>query len=517
MHSKRYPTAAALAGILFLSAAAGASEGTSVPWESWSDKPFARAAAEKRFVLLDVGAEWCHWCHVMDDTTYREADVLRLIRERFVPVRVDADAQPDLANRYEDYGWPATVVFDADGREIVKFRGYIAPERMRSLLAGIALDPTPGPSAQVVDADVPDTAPAEPTDALRAELRTLHASRYDAEHGGWGFVHKYLDADAVEYALRRAREGDAGAARMAQETLQKQARHLIDPVWGGAYQYSDSGVWENPHFEKIASVQADNLRAFSLAYAQTKDPAYLAAARDVLRYVRAFWKSPSGAFYLSQDADLVPGQHSASYFAKDDASRRALGVPRVDTNLYTRENGWIVRGLVAYAQASGDRSALDEAVAAARFVVAERSLPGGGFRHDGEDPGGPYLGDTIAAARAFLDLHAATGDAAWLARAEEAAAFVDRTFRVAGLAGFVTARPSHSFDRARPQRDENVAVARFGADLATATGRPAGLDLARHALRYLSSPEVARRFATASVLLADEDVARAAGARTAAR
>jgi hypothetical protein len=81
----------------------------------------------------------------------------------------------------------------------------------------------------------------------------------------------------------------------------------------------------------------------------------------------------------------------------------------------------------------------------------------------------------------------------------------------------VTARPAHAFDRARPQRDENVAVARFGADLAAATGRSAGLELARHALRYLSSPEVARRFATASVLLADEDVARAASPRAAAR
>jgi uncharacterized protein YyaL (SSP411 family) len=517
MHVKRYSPAVALAGIVLLAGPAAAGEGTAVPWEAWSDRPFARAAAERRFVLLDVGAEWCHWCHVMDETTYREAEVLRLIRERFVPVRVDADAQPDLANRYEDYGWPATVVFDAEGREIVKFRGYITPGRMRSLLAGIVEDPRPGPSAQETDADVSDTAPPALTDALRAELVALHAARYDALHGGWGFVHKYLDADAVEYALRRARDGDRDALRMAQETLGKQARHLIDPVWGGAYQYSDSGVWENPHFEKIASVQADNLRAFSLAYAQTKDAAWRGAADDVLRYLRAFWKSPQGAFYVSQDADLVPGQHSAGYFAQGDAERRKRGLPRIDTNLYTRENGWIVRGLVAYFEATGDRTALAEAEAAARFVVAERALPGGGFRHDAQDPGGPYLGDNASAARAFLDLHRATNDPAWLARAEETAAFVDRTFRVPGLAGYVTARPSHAVDRMRPQRDENVALARLGAALAAATGRPAGLDLASHALRYLASPEVARRFATASVLLADEDVARAAASRTAAR
>jgi hypothetical protein len=513
----RSSLAVSCAVVLWGIAIRAGAEGTAVPWEPWSDRPFARAKAEKRFVLLDVGAEWCHWCHVMDDTTYRETGVLVLIRDRFIPVRVDADAQPDLANRYEDYGWPATVVFDADGHEIVKFRGYIEPERMRSLLAGIVEDPRPGPSAQVEDADVPDTAPAALTGALRAELAALHASRYDGEHGGWGFVHKYLDADAVEYALRRAKDGDAAALRMAQETLAKQARHLIDPVWGGAYQYSDGGVWENPHFEKIASVQADNLRAFALAYAQTKDAAYLTAAQDVLRYLRAFWRSPEGAFYVSQDADLVPGEHSADYFALADAARRKRGLPRIDTHLYTRENGWIVRGLCAYSAATGDRTALADAEAAMRYVVAARALPGGGFRHDEKDPGGPYLGDNVAAARAFLDLYGATHDAAWLQRAEETAAFVDRTFRAPGLAGFVTARQAHAFDRARPQRDENVAVARFGADLAAATGRAAGLELARHALRYLSSPEVARRFATASVLLADEDVARAASPRAAAR
>ena len=379
-------------------------------------------------------------------------------------------------------------------------------------------DPRPGPSAQAAEADVPDTAPAAPTDALRAELRALHASPLRRRARRLG-LRPQVPRRGRGRVRAAAAPGTATRTRAAwrRRRSAKQARHLIDPVWGGAYQYSDGGVWENPHFEKIASVQADNLRAFALGYAQTKDPAHLAAARDVLRYLRTFWRSPEGAFYVSQDADLVPGRHGAAYFALGDGERRKQGLPRIDTKLYTRENAWIVRGLVAYFEATLDRTALADAEAAARFLLAERALPGGGFRHDAQDPGGPYLGDNVAAARAFLDLHRATGDASWLERARETAAFVDRTFRAPGLAGFVTARPSHAFDRVRPQRDENVAAARLGAALAAAGGGDAGLDLARHALRYLSSPEVARRFATASVLLADEDVARAAASRTAAR
>jgi uncharacterized protein YyaL (SSP411 family) len=481
-----------------------------VAWEPWTDQVFAKARAEKRLVLLDVGAEWCHWCHVMDDTTYREPVVLRLLSEKYVPVRVDADAQPDLANRYEDYGWPATIVFDASGRELVKFKGYIAPERMRSMLEGVLEDPEPGPSVQAAnEKDVPDTAPATVSDELRAELLALHAQRYDDEHGGWGFVHKYLDGDAVELSLLRASEADS---KRAKETLDKAAKHLIDPVWGGLYQYSDGGVWENPHFEKIASFQSDGLRAYSLAFARWHDPAHLKAAQDIVRYLRAFLLTPQGAFRPSQDADVVPGQHSAEYFALDDAARRKQGVPRVDPHLYTRENAWIVSALLAYHAASGDDSARADALAAARFIVEQRGLDGGGYRHDENDPGGPYLGDTAAAGLAFMDLYRATGDAAWLRRAEAAAGFVDRAFRVPGLAGFVTAKPSHAFDRPRPQRDENVTVARFGAALARATGDARGLDLARHALRYLAAPEIARQFATASVLLAEQDVTEAAAA-----
>lgn len=494
-------------------ALAGSLSSAGVPWEPWSDQAFSRARAEKRLVLLDVGAEWCHWCHVMDDTTYREPAVLRLLRERYVTLRVDADAQPDLANRYEDYGWPATVVFDADGRELVKFKGYIAPERMRSMLEGVLADPEPGPSVRAGDHDVPDTASPTLTAELRDELIALHASRYDEEHGGWGFVHKYLDGDAVEYSLDRSRESAADAKR-ARETLDKAARHLIDPVWGGLYQYSDGGVWENPHFEKIASFQADGLRAYSLAFARWRDPAHLKAAQDILRYLRAFLLSPQGAFFPSQDADVVPGQHSAEYFRLDDAARRKQGVPRVDPNLYTRENAWIIRALLAYHAASGDDSARADAVAAGRFIVERRSLPGGGYRHDEKDPGGPYLGDTAAAGLAFVELFRATGDHAWLRHAEAAAGFVDRTFRTPGLAGYVTAKPSHSYDRPRPQRDENVTVARFGAALARASGQ--GLELSRHALRYLASPEVARGFGTASVLLADRDTADAAASARAA-
>src|SRR5262245_21702597 len=105
---------------LLLAACASSSAEEQIHWQAWSEAGFARARAEHRLVLLDLEAVWCHWCHVMDRTTYRDPRVVRLIGERFVAMRVDQDARPDLSLRYEEWGWPATVVLSPDGVDLVK-------------------------------------------------------------------------------------------------------------------------------------------------------------------------------------------------------------------------------------------------------------------------------------------------------------------------------------------------------------------------------------------------------------
>jgi len=509
----------ASAAVLFvaLSVPLGAAEPPgAIAWTDWSDTAFERARVDGRLVLLDLGAVWCHWCHVMEETTYKDPEVVSLIQTRFVAVRVDQDARPDLSNRYEDYGWPATVVFDAAGQELVKFQGYIEPERMRGLLRAVIADPTPGPSVE--NAAGPSVGEgAALTDAERRELQAILVNRYDTKHGGWGTSHKYLDWDSVEWCLLRARDGDRGAERMARETLDRQLK-LIDPVWGGVYQYSDSGDWDHPHFEKIMSMQAEDLRLYAQAYAQWGEPRYLHAARDIHRFLTTFLRAPEGAFYVSQDADAVQGEHSAAYFKLGDAERRSRGIPRVDTHLYTRETAWGATALLALHAATGEEAHLRDAVKAAEWILANRAIEGGGFRHDAADVAGPYLGDSVAAARLFLALYAATGERPWLERAETTLAFVTARFRREGVAGLVTAvaagphdlpalRPSRG-QLAAPQRDENITLARVANLAFHYTANPAHRELADQALRYLARPEVARRFNTGGVLLADWERAR---------
>ena len=103
-------------------------------WNPLRPNVFQRAMSEGRLVVFDGAANWCHWCHVMDETTWRDPAVLALLHTRFVAAREDVDSRPDLAARYAAWGWPATIILDAQGRELARYRGYLTPAQMLAAL-----------------------------------------------------------------------------------------------------------------------------------------------------------------------------------------------------------------------------------------------------------------------------------------------------------------------------------------------------------------------------------------------
>lgn len=481
-------------------ARAASDQQSSIDWQPWSPEVFEQAARDKKFVLLDLEAVWCHWCHVMDQKTYANEDVANVISEHFIAVKVDHDERPDLANRYRNYGWPATIVFSADGREIVKRAGYIAPQRMARLLLAIVDDPSPERLAK-------STEPREfaknalLSEELTAELVARHQSTFDWNLGGYKSAKKALDRDSTEYSMVRARMGDVTAEKMARLTIDA-SMALIDPEWGGAYQYSTNGDWNHPHFEKIMAVQAGFLRLYSLAYLQWQEPHYLRAALDIEKYLAGFLTSPDGAYYTSQDADLIQGVKCASYFELADTERRNRGMPRIDTNIYARENGWAIEALTNLYQATGDKEFLTKAIAAAEWIIANRSLPDGGYRHAASDQGGPYIADTLNMGRAFLQLYRATGERRWLRRATAAGEFIDANFRQE-QAGFLSGARAVGPVSPVPNVDENVSATRYLNLLAHYTGNAGFREAAEHGMRYLATAKVAtRRIEEGGILLA---------------
>jgi uncharacterized protein YyaL (SSP411 family) len=509
-----------------------------VDWRSsWSDSAFSQAAREHKFVLLDLHAVWCHWCHVMDTQTYADPAVQAALAKHYVAVSVDADSDPALTSRYGDWGWPATIVLAADGTEIVKRRGYIAPAEMLSLLDAIVADPSPGPSVGAdlkVSLEVGNGSAASLTDKDRVALTEAADTLYDIANAGWGTEHKYMDASAIEWSFATLDAGNQLAMTKARRTLDAN-RNLIDPVWGGVFQYSDQADWKSPHYEKLLSYQADDLRIYSEAYSRWHRKTDLDAAQKLYSYLATFLSAPDGGFYVSQDADASDKMTGHEFYAKDDVARRAAGMPNIDVHEYSRETGWAVRALCKYYDVTGDAAALTRAERGAKWALSTRQIAGGGFSHgatsgtsaasgatnagrhaarantsDNSVPAGPFLDDNISMTQAFLALYRSTGDRGWLKSAVSTLGFIDAKLRDA-RAGYVASSPIANtrgvFRESVRDVAQNAAVVRAASMLHHYTAAERHLQIARHAMKYLSG------FAAAAsdqfrpdILLADHDL-----------
>lgn len=424
-------------------AAARPADSSGPIWAPFSAETFARAKAERKFVVMDGSAEWCHWCHVMEATTYRDETVRALLAKSFVAVKVDIDTRPDLAERYGDYGWPATVIFSPDAEELGKYRGYIPPEKFVEILREVAASGTattaagadPGKTASYAigqSRKAPRTPLAEELLVWVQHAASVELDEYwDDDQGGWGRQQKAAVGMNNAWLLWKASSrADATAKKKVLFTLDQQAK-LIDPVWGGLYQYSAASHWEEPHFEKLMTFQAPAIDNYATAYRLTKDAKHLARARALVGYVDRFLKGPEGGFYTTQDADLGPPNAQQmdghAYYALSEKERLARGVPRVDKHEYGKENGLAIAAYVTMYEATGEAGVLASAEKAARRVLATHSMRGG-ISHDVIDREKPpkvlFLSDNAWMAFALVRLSEATKNAEYARAAATIADFM---------------------------------------------------------------------------------------------
>lgn len=491
--------------IVFLSLTLGtayaAKDETLVGWKPFNSKSQASAKQSNKLILLNMEAVWCHWCHVMDKKTYSDPAVADYLAKHFISAREDSDARPDLANRYRAYGWPATIIMKADGTELVKRAGYISPENMLQLLKAVVADP----SAEAA-ASIPSFKPAVSSGfsaGVVAQLERKHRDTYDWSRGGLKNPQKYIDANKLGWSLSQTDNDDEQA--MAQQTLDV-AMGLIDPYWGGVYQYSTGYDWNRPHFEKLLKIQARYMGFYAQGYQQFSEPSYLETAELIAMYVADFLTSPDGGFYSSQDADLIPGQHSAEFFELDDRERRDKGIPKVDKSIYAADNGQMISGLLNLYKYSNDRRYLRRSKAALDYIYTGRLLANNGFSRSGSDTGGPWLADSLYMAQAMLDMYEVSGDAKWLNRTVKTANFIARSFKhqPGGYVGSVSSLLPQT-----PDIEENIDLARFLNRLSHYSGKSNHKAATKHAVKFLASPDVAlRRVEETGLLLLNTELSQ---------
>jgi uncharacterized protein YyaL (SSP411 family) len=301
-----------------------------IGWHEWGDAAFARAKSEDKPILLDIGAVWCHWCHVIDRESYENAEIAKIINEHFVPVKVDRDERPDVDSRYQSAisaisgqgGWPLTGFLLPDGKPF--FGGtYFPPEDQmgrpgfRRLLLAVA-DSYRNRRAELERAanSLSDAvAQTEAFTGARAEfdLGVVDAQvqsitqLFDSKNGGFGRAPKFPHASAIDLLLERYQQTkETHLLSMAETTLEKMARGgVYDQLAGGFHRYSVDERWLVPHFEKMSYDNSELLKNYLHACQLTQNPFLRETAESIIGWVNEVLSDQeNGGFYASQDADF---------------------------------------------------------------------------------------------------------------------------------------------------------------------------------------------------------------------
>jgi uncharacterized protein len=301
-----------------------------VDWYPWDDAAFDRARAEDKPILLDIGAVWCHWCHVIDRESYDDAETAAIINANFVPVKVDRDERPDVDVRYQNAvnaitgqgGWPLTAFLTPEGQ--VFFGGtYFPPDGahgrpgFKQVLRSVAefyrthRDQAHGYAGELYQALQRLGDPRSSGEVLGPALVDAAVAdisrQFDPVHGGFGGAPKFPHSSALELLLRRyGRGGESELLAIVTRTLEKMGRGgVYDQLGGGFHRYSVDAAWIVPHFEKMLYDNAGLLANYAHAYRASGLALFHDVAAGIVAYVRGTLMDPDGGgFYTSQDADI---------------------------------------------------------------------------------------------------------------------------------------------------------------------------------------------------------------------
>jgi uncharacterized protein YyaL (SSP411 family) len=300
-----------------------------VDWREWGEEAFEEARAAGKPVLLDIGAVWCHWCHVIDRESYENPEIAAMINQFYIPVKVDRDERPDVDSRYQSAisaisgqgGWPLTAFLTPDGKPF--FGGtYFPPEDamgrpgFKRILLGVAdafksrraeVDSSAKALEQAVaKAEVFHTARGEFDAGVVDSVIESALHLFDESHGGFGNAPKFPHASATDLLLERYQSTrDEQLLHVAQPTLEAMAKGgVYDQIAGGFHRYSVDECWCVPHFEKMTYDNSELLKNYLHGYQVTGNSLFREVSEGIIQWVTDVLSDHKrGGFYGSQDAD----------------------------------------------------------------------------------------------------------------------------------------------------------------------------------------------------------------------
>jgi uncharacterized protein YyaL (SSP411 family) len=301
-----------------------------IQWHEWGEEAFASAQRENKPMLLDIGAVWCHWCHVMDRESYDDPEVAAIVNQHFIAVKVDRDERPDIDSRYQaavsavsgQGGWPLTAFLTPDGKPFYGGTyfppqdGYGRPSFKRVLLSianaykeknGDVMEQAKMVETTIAQNESFAGRSGRASAGIIAAIQKSAFSMFDAQHGGFGHAPKFPHPAALDLLIERyARTKDEQLRNVIVTTLEHMANGgVYDQLAGGFHRYSVDERWVVPHFEKMCYDNSELLKNYIHAYQATGSEFFASVARDIIRWMDE-WLSDRdrGGFYASQDADI---------------------------------------------------------------------------------------------------------------------------------------------------------------------------------------------------------------------
>jgi hypothetical protein len=446
-----------------------------VDWYPWGDEAFAKARSDDKPIFLSIGYSTCYWCHVMEREVFENPEIAALMNRMVVSIKVDREERPDVDRVYMSAlmgmtgsgGWPMSMFLTPDlkpffgatyipptarhGREgfaelLVRIHGLWTNDRRTILEAGERL------ASFFRETTLSSTADSLPSaDLIRRSVAAL-ARSHDRQHGGFGSAPKFPTPVVLQFLLRyHHATGDAPALEMATRTLDRMLDGGIhDHLGGGFHRYATDVEWHVPHFEKMLYDQAQVAVAMLEAYQATGAAQYREAVREIIEYVRRDLSDHEGGFFSAEDAesarehDRPDDKHEGTFYTWTKREIDDLLGPRLsglaaavydvhgDGNVKADPYGVfagmnILRMKEPWMRAA-ERLGWDVIEAESALVTVRQRM----LEERGKRPR-PLLDDKILLSWNGLMISAlaraggALGDGSYLADAERAAAFIERT------------------------------------------------------------------------------------------
>jgi uncharacterized protein YyaL (SSP411 family) len=315
-----------------------------VKWHVWDDSIFEKAKAEKKPLYVCVGYDSCHWCVRMQQESFVNPEIAKLLNDNFINVIVDRERRPDLDTNFTTYmnanqgqsGWPLNVWVTPDGvpfsvgsyfpnhhltsdsalPDFAKVLNHIISQwnRFPDYIDAQSKRDLEKLSERLKDIDELKSDALKERAADRKKIHTAAyeaiATRFDPVNGGFSSSFQFPEAGTLKYlSTLSAMDGESSfrqqqARKMITLTGDRMSHGgIFDQLAGGFHRYALDVSWEVPRFEKLLLTQAVMADCYVSMYKATGNQHFAEVARTTLGFVQKSLSNGDGLYYAGLQSD----------------------------------------------------------------------------------------------------------------------------------------------------------------------------------------------------------------------